>query len=262
MNQWSIRRKRIIFFAVLFALIILVGLPVFFLLYRTPTCFDGKQGGDETGIDCGGSCQLLCTSQSLPLILKGDPRVLKVSDNTFEVVVLVENPNANGEIYRAGYILRLYDAQGINPIKIIEGETHVPKGILFSVFEGPFILEEGLVPTRATLEWKNDTLVWQKNNVQMPEIVLSDMRLSREDTNPRLDANIKNVTLSSVSNLDLAALISDETGSIFAASKTFIDILPPGAVVPIVFTWPEPFGRKAVNTNIIIRILPDKSFIR
>src|SRR3989338_2125266 len=110
MNQWSRRRKRIILALIFFILIVLIGLPIFFLFYRAPTCFDGKQNGDEIGVDCGGSCRLLCTAQSLPLILKGDPRVLEVAENTFEIVALIENPNANGEIYRARYIFKLYDA--------------------------------------------------------------------------------------------------------------------------------------------------------
>ena len=262
MNEWSIKRKRIIFSIVFFSLVVVVGLPILFLLYEKPTCTNFKQDGDETGIDCGGSCQLLCRAESLPLILRGDPRILTVSDNTYEVVALIENPNNNGEIYRAGYTIRLYGAQSSIPLKVIEGETHVPKGITFSIFEGPFNLEPGVVPSRATFQWKEETLIWQKNTLLVPEIMVSDIIISREDTSPRLDANIKNVTLETVSNIDLAALISDETSSVFAASKTFIDVLPPGATVPVVFTWPEAFERKAVNTNIIIRILPDKSFIR
>ena len=104
MNQWSRKRKRIILLIILFVLVVLVGVPLFFLFYRVPTCNDLKKDGNETGVDCGGSCQLLCTAESLPLILRGDPRVLKVADGVFEVVALVQNPNANGEIRRAGYI--------------------------------------------------------------------------------------------------------------------------------------------------------------
>jgi len=262
MNQWSIRRKRIILSIIVLALVVLVGAPIFFLFYRAPTCFDGRQDGNETGIDCGGSCQLLCTAESLPLLLRGDPRILKIADNTFEVAALIENPNINGEIYRAAYTLKLYDALSTIPIKVIEGETHIPKGVAFSIFEGPFSLEEGVVPTRATLEWKQSSLVWQRNTMQTPELIVTDLKLSREGTNPRLGANIKNISLENVSNVDLVALISNETGSIFAASKTFIDTLPAGEMVPIVFTWPRPFDERAINTDIIIRILPDRSFIR
>ncbi len=247
MNQWSIERKRIIFSIVAIALITLVGTPLFFWLYNKPTCFDTKQNGDETGIDCGGSCRLLCTAESLPLILNGDPRVLKISDKTFEVVVSVNNTNTFGEIYRAMYTFKVYGAQNIAPLKVIEGETFVPKGMTFAIFEGPFVLGEGIVPTRVTFEWKEESLVWQKNVSPAPELKVEGLNLSREITSPRLDANITNLSLESVSNIDLIAVVSDESGNIYAASKTFIETLPAGKTVPLVFTWPEPFRKTGEN---------------
>lgn len=262
MNSWSRKRKRIIFLIVFVALIIFVGGPVYFLFYRAPTCFDSKLNGNETGVDCGGSCQLLCTSDSLPLILKGDPKVLRVTENLFETVVLVENPNANGEIYRAGYIFRLYDTSNSLPIKIIEGETYVPKGATFAVFQPPFSIESGSVPTRTTFEWKPETLVWKQNSVPVPEIVTTDLSLSRKDANPRLDVNLENLSLEDIRNIDLVALLSDETGSIFAASKTFVDKLPASGRVPVVFTWPRPFNKETIDIDIIIRLLPDESSLR
>src|SRR3990167_7028708 len=137
MNQWAIQRKRIILAIVAFALIVLIGVPGFFLFYQAPTCNDLKQNSDETGVDCGGSCQLLCTTESLPLISRADPRVLKIADDTFEIVALIENPNTSGEIYRAGYTIKLYDATNIIPVKVIEGGVYVPPASTFAVFEGP-----------------------------------------------------------------------------------------------------------------------------
>jgi hypothetical protein len=262
MNQWSIRRKRIILSFIVLILIVLIGVPVFFLLYRTPTCFDNKQNGDETGVDCGGSCQLLCTAESLPIISKGDPRILEIADNTFETVALMENPNVNADIYRAGYTFKLYDAVGIVPIKVIEGETYVPKGKTFVIFEGPFNLEDGVIPTRVVFEWKRESLVWRKNIIETPEIVVRDVNLSRENTSPRLSANIENISLENVSNVDLTALIYDETDNIFAVSKTFIDVLPMRGSTPVVFTWPGQFDKEVLSVNVIIRILPDGSFIK
>jgi hypothetical protein len=262
MNPWSRRRKRIILSLIIFVLVVLIGAPLFFLFYKTPTCNDLKQNGDETGVDCGGSCQLLCTEQSLALILKGDPRILKVTDNVYELVMLAENPNTNGEIYRAGYIFKLYDSSSSVPLKVVEGETFVPKGSTFAIFEGPFGLENGVNPTRVTFEWKKGGLLWRTNPVRIPELGIKDVLLSREETNPRLDALVENTSLESVANIDLVALVYNESGSIFAASKTYIDVLPAGGRIPVVFSWPEPFIDNVFNTDIIIRILPDKSFIR
>lgn len=250
-----------IFAIVFLALALLIGGPLFFLFYRAPTCFDGKQNGDETGVDCGGSCQMLCTSESLPLIQRGDPRVLSISPGVFSVVAMVENPNPNADIYRAGYIFRLYSGDSPVPSEVREGETYVPKGNTFAVFEGPLELG-GVVPTRAVFEWKQDTLLWRNNESPVPEVVVRSSNISRIDSAPRLDATVSNLSNQAVSNIDFVALLYDETGSIFAASKTFVDFLPAGESAPIVFTWPRPFGKEVLNTNIVIRLLPDGSFIR
>src|SRR5688572_13082643 len=150
MNEWSAKRKRIVLTILIVFLIVLVGVPILFLSYRTPTCFDNKMNGGESGVDCGGSCELLCTPESLPLLTKGDPRVLEVAPGIYEVVVVLENPNVAAEVYRAGYTIRLYEAGNPAEIKLIEGETFIPKNSTFAIFLGPMELGDK-VPNRATL---------------------------------------------------------------------------------------------------------------
>ncbi len=262
MNSWSRRRKRIILSGLIFVVAVLVGVPVFFLFYRAPTCSDLKQNGDETGVDCGGSCQLLCTSESLPLILKGDPRVLTVATSTYQVVALVENSNSTAEISRAGYTIKIYDASSAVPVRTFEGEAYVPKGATFAVFEGPFVLEAGVVPVRATLQWKESTLVWNRNPSAVPELLAVEPSFSRLDTSPRLEAVVKNPTLETASNIDLTVLVSGADGNIFAASKTFVNELHPGEESRVIFTWPRPFEREPAGAEILMRVFPDRSYIR
>lgn len=262
MNQWSRTRKRIILAILLLAVAVLVGVPAFFVFYQKPTCNDGKQNGDEQGVDCGGACQLLCQSESVPLILKGDPRVLRLATSTFQVVAIVENANNDAEVYKAGYTMKLYEEGSTIPAKIVEGETFVPKGGTFAVFEGPISFEAGLVPSRVTLEWKESTIVWRKNPLDSPKLLSEDLLLSKLDTTPRLEAMIINNSLEPANNIDLVALLSDAEGNVFAASKTFIDTLAPGEEAKAIFTWPKPFGREAADTKIFIRLFPDRSFIR
>jgi len=243
-------------------LVLVIGLPAYLIFYKAPTCFDNKLNGDETGVDCGGSCKLLCKAESLPLLSQGDPRILNVASNVYEVVALVKNPNTTGEVYRAKYVIKLYDNKSTIPLKVIEGEAYIPKGASFTIFEGPFTLDENVLPIKATLEWRDESLVWQANNSNVPEIVVVSKTLSKEDSRPRIDAVIKNNSLETVSNIDLTTLVYDKDGNIFAASKTFVDSLAPGATAPIVFTWPRAFTYDALNTEIQVRLFPDKSFIR
>lgn len=255
-------RKRIILGIVLLAVIILVGVPLFLLIYERPSCTDSKMNGDETGVDCGGSCQRICSAESLPLIVKGDARVLTIAPNTYEVVTVVENPNPTAEIYKANYTYKVYDPESTIPVKTIQGFTFVPKGATFAIFEGPFTLEEGVVPTRTTIEWDRASLVWRKNPQEYPNLALTDTTLSSPTTTPRLSAVVENLSLNEATNIDLVALIADEAGNIFAASKTYIDELETGEKATILFSWPRPFTKNVGSVQIIKRVFPDRSFIR
>src|SRR3989344_3615993 len=126
MNSWSIRRKRIILLIVLVFLVILVGVPIYFVFNKTPICTDNKMNGDESGIDCGGSCERFCTRDALPLIMRTDPRILTVATSTYEIVTVVENPNLYGEVREALYSIKLYSSSSTAPIKVIEGKTYIP----------------------------------------------------------------------------------------------------------------------------------------
>ncbi len=261
MNSWSINRKRFILALVIFILVVLVGGPVYLYFHKAPTCFDKKQNADETGVDCGGSCTLVCTTETLPLIMKGDPQVLRVATSTYEVVAYIQNPNVSAQVMLAPYTFKIYGSNSSVPLKTIQGQTFVPKNTSFGIFEGPFTLS-GDAPTRATFDFNDGALVWEKNLNTVPDLKISDSNLSNTNTEPRLEATLSNPTLKAVSNIELVALISDETGNIIGASKTFVDNLNPNESSPLIFTWPAPFVGKPTTFEIVPRLLPNRSYIR
>lgn len=250
-----------------FVVVVLIGVPFFFLFYRAPSCTDGLMNGDEKGVDCGGSCQRLCAVESLPIVSQGDPRVLFVAGSattsrTYEVVALFDNPNQGASIDRARYTVTLYSAGSVVPMKTIEGSTYVPKGERFAVFVGPFALEEGQVPARAEFEWEPISLIWEKRTGVVPTLSIGEKSFSRLDSSPRLEVTVRNPSLDSVSNIDLTALLYDASGNIFAASRTFVEEIPATGETKAIFTWPRPFGRSAAVVEVIPRILPDRSYLR
>jgi hypothetical protein len=261
MNAWASRRKRIIFFIVLVSLVVLVGAPLFFYFYKTPTCSDQKKNGDESGVDCGGSCTRLCSAEALPLIGKGDPRLLHIATSTYEVVLEVENPNVSASIYRAGYVFKLYEASSSVPIKLIEGTTYIPHGATFAIFEGPLTIGER-VPVRASFDWKADTLKWERDTKEFPDLLISDIQLYDTETFPRLEATLKNNSLIAALNIELVALVSDPNGTIVAASKTYVEKLGKGEMTSLAFSWPQAFRASTTAVHILPRTLPDTSFIR
>lgn len=260
MNEWSIRRKRTALIIALTTLIVIIGLPLYFFLYTVPSCTDNKMNGDELGVDCGGSCTTLCTSESLPMITKGDARVLEVATSTYEVVAHIQNPNVNGEVQRAEYSFTLYGASSTVPLKTIHGSAYVPKNTTFVLFEGPFTLE--VKPVRATFAWKPDTLAWTRNAKDLPQIDTVTEGIENASTSPRLSVTVKNNAVAPIQHIQLTTLIFDETGTIAAASRTYVDSLSPGAVVPAVFTWPRSFTFTPASITVIPIALPDRTYIR
>src|SRR3989344_6201594 len=61
--SWAAGRRFIILCivgAVVIAFLAAISIATF---YKSPSCSDGKQNQDETGVDCGGSCAYLCKAK-------------------------------------------------------------------------------------------------------------------------------------------------------------------------------------------------------
>jgi hypothetical protein len=260
-SQWSARRRGVASLIVAGTLLIIVGIPTYFASKDKPDCGNRIQDGDETGVDCGGSCQLLCTPETLPLISRGDARLLKIATSTYEIVIVVENPNVNGEVKRAPYSFSIYSGVSREPAKVFERVTYIGRNSTFAVFEGPFTLE-GEGPFRVVFEW-GEELTWEKTDASKPIIAVENTNLVIASTSaPRLEANLTNKSQREEKNIEAVALLTDASGNIMAAGKTFVDSVDIGESVPVVFSWPEAFSSEPVSIRIIPHVLPDKSYIR
>jgi hypothetical protein len=193
--------------------------------------------------------------------MKGDPQVLRVATSTYEAVVYVENPNATGVIAHAGFTISLYEASSTVPVKVVSDSVYVPKNQDFAIFEGPFDLASS-TPARAVLSWDESSLDWVKDESAMPGIVVTQNGISNASSSPRLEASVKNASLAPYGSISLIALIFDDTGTIAAASKTYVDSLAPGESAPATFTWPSGFTFLPASVRIIPTVLPDASYVR
>lgn len=242
MIEWATRRKLQYFGIIVAFFVIFFVIPFYIFIYEAPTCFDRIRNGNELGVDCGGSCRLLCSAEIGKPVSRWDPRVFKVSPGVYSAVAYLENPNVTGESLLAPYVFRLYDKQNIL-VAERSGTTFIPKGKTFAIFEGNIVTGER-IPTRATFDFTRD-LVWERNLLPEPELIVTNKALSKEETAPRVDATVKNNGLDRVINIELVAIISDATGNAIGASRTFIENLEKGESKQVVFTWPNPFETKA-----------------
>ncbi len=258
MIAWATRRKLQYFGIIVAFIVVFFVIPFYIFIYKAPTCFDRMKNGSELGVDCGGSCRLLCSIEIKEPISRWDPRVFKVSSGVYSAIAYLENPNITGESLLAPYAFKLYDRQNIL-VAERSGTTFIPKGKTFAIFEGNIPTGER-IPTRATFDFTSD-LVWERNTLPEPEVIVTNKALSREDTSPRVDATIKNNSLDRIGNIELVAIISDASGNAIGASRTFVETLERGESKQLVFTWPNPFETKAevCESPVDIALVLDRS---
>lgn len=236
--SWSTKRRLLQGGVFVIVVSLLVGFVFWQILYKSPTCSDGKRNGDETGIDCGGSCKNLCTVDTLnPVVIWS--KVFNISGDVYTAVAYIENPNTNSKNLKASYQFSIFDDAG----KLIitkDGETSIPKGKKFAVFETGIVLK-GSKPRTADFRFIKFG-PWEKDGSKEPDLDIKYGTLQSTSTNPKIIGTITNDTLQNISSLEMAVFVLDGNENVVAASNTFIDNLDKRTTQDFVFTWPKPFN--------------------
>lgn len=247
---WALRRQ---FFYVI-VLVIFLGIIGFLMISpyinKIPSCTDRVQNGNEAGIDCGGSCSKACTFQVDQISILW-ARTFEVIPGRYNAVAYLENHNKDTAIYKIKYKFRFADKDNIY-IGKRDGETFIPAGGQFAIFE-PGIGVGNSIPVFTTFEF-SETPVWNtvpENKLSQLKILVSNIKLEDQNTNPRLSATIKNSSLFTIPEVSVVALLYDEKGNAVSASRTFLDVLGRGESKDINFTWPEPIFGNIVAKEII-----------
>lgn len=234
MNPWAKRRK--IFILVVGVLSVSIFLVVSWLLFfhESATCDDLVKNGDERGVDCGGSCLLLCAADvNNELLIVHFARPLQTGPGIWGAVALVENRNSGGMARFTPYIFRLYDAKNIL-VAERRGETDIPSHKTFAVFEGAMITGDR-IPTRAIFEFTAPPRFMRVG--PEPALVFKNKQFTVASGRTLLETTVINPTRVSLAHLTVAALLFDGEGNVFAASRTELFSLQAGKDAPLAFTW-------------------------
>lgn len=247
---WGAKRQVSYLF---FLLVILAILGYFFVLPyfdKDPTCFDGRQNGVETGVDCGGNCLLACENEVDQVSVLWS-RVFKVVDGRYNAVAYLENLNENNAVYKVKYKFRFADKNNIY-IGSRTGEAYIPPRGKFAIFE-PAIGLGNSVPVYVSFEFIQKP-IWVQVDVEKNrqlKIITSNIVLEDEENTPKLSAVLLNKSLFFIPNIQVLAILYDEYGNAINASSTVVDILRPEEKSTVIFTWPEPFTEKVFTKEII-----------
>ena len=239
--EWSQRRK--IIYALSFAgiLILLAAYPLYRTIYTAPTCFDGKQNGTETGLDCGGGCARFCAAQIDPPHVVW-AKAFPVGDGVYDLGAYVENRKNDAGIKNLHYTLRMLDSSG-QEIGSGSGVTEVPPASAFLLFAPHVQAKES--PQSIEVRFNGADLAGWVHAEAVPEVLVSkNQNLRNTDTQPRFDATLVNTDrINDVGRVTVGAVISDSTGSPVGISQTYIDGVGRGGERNVFFSWPTPFTK-------------------
>ncbi|MDP2789433.1 MAG: hypothetical protein Q8O46_05350 [bacterium] len=248
--SWAFKRQILVLtvMAVLFSLFVFFVVVPYF--YKTPTCTDNKQNGDEVGVDCGGSCTLACTFEADRVSVLWS-RSFQVVEERYNAVAYVENKNRNKAVEKINYKFRFADKDNIY-IGIREGSTTIPPAGKFAIFE-PAVDVGNSIPVYTTFEFTEEP-IWvnvPEEKISQLKITISSIKLEDESFSPRLSANLKNNSLFDINEVGVVAILYDAVGNALSVSRTYLDILQAEEAETVNFTWPEPFPRPIVAKEII-----------
>ncbi len=247
---WAFKRQVLDLFIFILALALFGFLILYPFLSKEPTCKDGKQNGTETGVDCGGSCALACVADIDPVSILWS-RAFKVASGRYNAVAYLENHNQNTAVSKINYRFRFADENNIY-IGKREGTTFIPPSGKFAVFE-PAVELGNSVPVYTTFEFTTAPAWTQvsEDKISQLRILISDIVLENETTNPRLFATIRNGSLFTIPSVNVVAILYDGLGNAISVSQTYLEALLGEETRNVTFTWPEPMASAVIAKEII-----------
>lgn len=230
--SWSSRRQFLYYaVATLLSILLLFGAWRAFLSH-TPTCSDGIQNGSELGVDCGGSCSLICAEAArAPRVLWA--RAFETSPSTYTAAAYVQNLNSGAVAREARYSFQLFDADNVLVVQK-DGVAELPAAGTMPIVEAN--INVGNRSVARTLFAFSEEPQWYTPTEALPTLRFSQQTLSADAS--RLSAIITNDSAVDADRVVVVAVLFGADGNARAASKTVVGSLPRRSSAPVVFTWP------------------------
>ncbi|MEO6536104.1 MAG: FxLYD domain-containing protein [Candidatus Paceibacterota bacterium] len=244
--DWAHKRKFIVFSifgALVVAVAAIIGFSVF---YHTPTCIDKKMNQDETGIDCGGSCSILCSAEVPPATVRFARTIIQ-SGRT-DVIAYVDNGNSTAYAKDASMTLEAYKSDGT--LVTARVKVNLPPRASVPVFI-PGIASAGAGIRQAFLTFDQGSPVWMRGTAIDPSVIVSNVVTLTPETKPRITATLVNQTAKPVYNTVVTVTVFGADGEALAASQTIVPTLPAQGTAPMIFTWNEPFAAPVVRVDVV-----------
>ncbi len=265
-DSWRKRRKKMFIYSFLLILLAFIFYKAYPYINPDPTCFDNKINGDEAGIDCGGSCELSCHTEVIPVEVKFS-RAVKTENNLYDIIAIVQNKNINKDI-RDGiinYTFSIYDKAGII-IDTLKGQSIMPTGQTFPIIlqNIPLNLSDSgneISKVITNISFNNDE--WIKVDPVFANnffTVISTDFIQNQNNISQLTVNLKNITKANFKNTPVRITLEDEIGNFIAVNETIIPEIKAEANATLSFTWRMPLAIANPKITVYPIITPNSEF--
>lgn len=247
--NWAARRRFIILLIIGAVVAAFVATVLIATFSKTPTCSDGVQNQDETGVDCGGSCAYLCTAGMQPPTVLFTKALSNGAGRT-DVVASIENKNTAAAAKNVPYKITLYGS-GQAFIQEVTGTLDLPPGATVPIYvprivSGKQEVVKAFLSITASPQWF--ALV---ANARRVPLVSSATQGGTADA-PRIEAILTNPTAIPFTNVQTIVVVHDTLGDVIAASETVIPSISAQGQASATFTWNSAF----VGTPTTIEVVP------
>lgn len=253
-------RKKMIIVSMPIGIIILIIL-IFVIINRPKaTCADGKQNGNEIGVDCGGSCIVCAVKNAKNLEIITQPVALDMGSDFIAVAAKIRNSNT-GYGVKFDYQINFLDSFGQVKNTVKNKSFIYPSSAKFLVI--PKIEMKKADFARMELIFDQNSFEWFISNKTSKDLfgVYDVQAQFLEDAkNPgymKVIGKINNKMSNSFSSVDLTIMVYSKTGELLNAVETELNNLLGNSTQQLEYTWMTYFPNlQQVNLNRI-EIYPD-----
>jgi hypothetical protein len=199
---------------------------------KTPTCSDGVQNGTELGVDCGGTCSLVCKNQAqLPNVKWA--RSFQTNGSLYTAAAYIENPNPTAGAKNVHYAFQLYDDKNVLVVER-EGTIDLPPTRLIPIVETGINIGQRTV-ARTVFSFES-VPEWHRVGSERASLRFTSQDLGADGA--RLSGTLVNDSLVDPGKVTVVAVLFDAQNVARAASKTTLTV-PKKSSQSVVFTWPQ-----------------------
>ncbi len=243
-TSWSTRHR---WFYVSVIILIFTSLflwKIWPVLYPEPTCFDNKQNDLERGVDCGGSCELVCKLDFVPLenIFS---KAFKNGENKYDILVILENKNKNMAPKDLSVDIEVYNDAG-NLEKAFNKKLQASTYKKIPIFIRDFETTNGVSKIFVKV---NDHKSYITKGAY--DIRLVDFNYKQEDVS-KLSLKYSSPYKENIpDDINLVVLLKDGLENIVAVNSQKIQGLQNEAEKEIYFSWRENLGLDIKSIEIV-----------